>query len=161
LVGREKEAVPGVEANMRTIGLPEIIAICGVLTLFGFALVLLVGALRWKQSRSVQRALIDKLASGNDLGTFLQSPAGDKFMRGIANGESTARSIITSIQRGIVVLVVGLGTSMLGDSVPFTIRIIGFLLVSLGAGLLIAAFVSSRVARRWQLLGQDSVTRDK
>ena len=146
---------------MREIGLPEIIAICGVLVLFGFALVLLIGALRWKQSRSVQRTLIDKLAAGNELATFLQSPAGDKFMRGIADGESPARSIITSIQRGIVVLVVGLGTLMLGGSVPSAVRVIGFLLVSLGAGLLIAAFVSSRVARRWQLLAQDSIPRDK
>lgn len=146
---------------MREIGLPEMIAVFGVVILFAFALVLLIGALRWKQSRSVQRALIDKLASGNELGTFLQTPAGDRLMRGIVSGESTARSIIASIQRGIVVLVVGLGTLALGGSVPFGVRMIGFLLISLGAGLLIAAFVSSRVARRWQLLGQDSIQRDK
>jgi hypothetical protein len=146
---------------MRDIGLPEIIAIFGVLVLFGFALILLTGALRWKQSRSVQRALIEKLAVGNDLATFLQTPAGDQFMRGVADAESPARSILTSIQRGIVVLVVGLGTLLLGSGAPFAARAIGLLLVSLGAGLLIAAYVSYRVARRWQLLGKDADPRAK
>jgi hypothetical protein len=141
---------------MRDIGLPEVIAICGVLVLFGFALVLLTGALRWKQSRLVQRALIDKLAIGNELATFLQTPVGDRFVRGIADLESPARSIIASLQRGIVVLVVGLGTLMLGGSIPLAVRVIGFLLVSFGAGLLIAALVAYLVARQWQLLGKDA-----
>lgn len=141
---------------MRDFGLPEIIAISGVLILFGFALVLLIGAVRWKQSRSVQRALVDKLALGDGLATFLQTPAGDQFVRGITDAESPARSILTSMERGIVVLVLGLGTLLLGGGVPSAVRVIGLLLVSLGAGLLIAAYVSYRVARRWQLLGKDA-----
>lgn len=84
---------------MRDIGLPAIIAICGVMVLFGFALVLLTGSLRWKQGRLVQRALIHKLASGNELATFLQTPVGERFVREISNPESPARSIIASIQR--------------------------------------------------------------
>jgi hypothetical protein len=141
---------------MRELGLPEMIVICGVLVLFAFALVLLIGALRWKQGRSMQRTLIDKLALGNELAAFLQSPAGDRFMRGISDSESPARSIITSIQRGIVVFVVGLGTLFLRGSLPMAVRFIGFLLISLGAGLLIAAFVSYLLARRWQLLEKDA-----
>ena len=146
---------------MRDIGTQEIITIFGVLVLFGFALVLLTGALRSRQSRSVQQALIDKLAVGNELAAFLQTPAGDRFVREIAEPQSAARSIIISIQRGIVVLAVGLGALMLGGGVPLAVRVIGFLLVSLGAGLLIAVFVSYLLARRWQLLGNDANPRAK
>jgi hypothetical protein len=50
------------------------------MVLFGFALVLLTGSLRWKQGRLVQRALIDKLASGNELATFLRGlPSSPRF----------------------------------------------------------------------------------
>lgn len=134
---------------MREIGLPEIIAICGVMVLCGLAVVLLVGALRWKQSRVVQRTLIDKLSAGNELVAFLQTSAGERFIRGITEPESPARSMIKSIQGGIVVLVVGLGTLMLGSK-------LGFLLISLGVGLLVAALVSYRLARKLNLLGKDA-----
>jgi hypothetical protein len=146
---------------MRDIGMPEIITICGVLVLFGFALVLVTGALRVRQSRSVQKALIDKLAVGNELSAFLQTPAGEQFVRDIAEVESPARSIITAMQRGIVVIAVGMGALMLGGSVPLAVRAVGLLLVCLGVGLLIAAFASYLVARRWQLLGRDANLRAK
>ena len=141
---------------MREIGMAEIIAICGVVVLFGFALILLVGALRRKQTRLLQRTLIDKLGTGNELAAFLQTPAGDRFLRAITDPESPARSIISSIQCGIVVLVVGLGTLTMGGSIPLALRVIGALLTFLGGGLLIAAFVSYLFARRWQLLGRDA-----
>src|SRR5215831_3105327 len=80
-----RNAGPALEVGMREIGMAEIIAICGVVVLFGFALILLVGALRRKQARLVQRTLIDKLATGNELAAFLQTPAGDRFLRAIAD----------------------------------------------------------------------------
>ena len=139
---------------MREIGLPEILAICGVMVLFGFALLLLVGALRWKQSRSVQRAVIDKLSGCNDLAAFLQTPAGERFLRGITDSESTARSMIHSVQGGIVIVLVGIGTLMLGSKA-------GFLLIPLGVGLLLSALVTYRLARKLNLLGKDADPRDQ
>ncbi|HWQ52775.1 MAG TPA: hypothetical protein VN442_03765 [Bryobacteraceae bacterium] len=147
---------------MRSIGLPEIIVILGVFITSGFALVLLIGALRWKQSRSVQRALIDKLGSGNEVAAFLQTPSGAQFLRGIAESESPGRTILASVRRGIVVLVVGLGLALLGvftrvaDAVPT----IGIVLMFLGAGLLAAAYISYHLARRWKMLAEDSHRED-
>ena len=140
---------------MRNIGLPEILVIFGVLMMFTFAMVLLIGALRWKQSRSVQRALIDKLGSGSDLVAFLQSPAGAHFVRGTQEGDSPLRSIVKSVQSGIVTLALGLGFVFLGEFRGLEVRGIGVLLIFLGGGLLAAAWVSYLVARRWELLGKD------
>lgn len=143
---------------MRAVGLPEIIVILGVFIMSGFALVLLVGALRWRQSRSVHRALIDRLGSGNELAAFLQTPAGAQYLRGVAESESPARTILASVRRGVVVLTVGLGVVLLGayHDGQGAVPAIGVVLISLGAGLLVAAYVSHYLASRWKMLGEDS-----
>ena len=97
---------------MRSIGLPEVLVLFGILFLFALPLVLLFAALRWKQLRSVQRALIDKLPA-NDLSGLLQTPHGEKLIQALSEaGASPGRSILTSVQRGIVVIVSGLGLGL-------------------------------------------------
>jgi len=139
---------------MRSIGLPEVLVLCGVLVLVGFALLLLTAALRGKQSRSVQRALIDKLPP-DQLAALLQTPQGEKLMRALAEtGTTPGRSILASVERGIIVILLGAG--MLAAArftrVPSILLAPSIILIFLGFGTLLAAFVSYRLSKRWHLL---------
>src|SRR5690348_11957188 len=94
---------------MRSIGLPEVLVLCGMLCLLGFALFLLAAALRSKHSRSVHRAVIDKLPPG-DLASLLQTPQGEQLMRSLAEtGAAPGHSILKSVQGGIVAILTGAG----------------------------------------------------
>jgi TRAP-type C4-dicarboxylate transport system permease small subunit len=138
---------------MRSIGIPELLVLFGVLLLLGFALILLVGALRWKQSRSVQRSVIDKLPA-NDLAAMLQTPQGEKLMQTLADaGASPGRSILASVQRGIVVIMTGVGVLVAAvvTQAPSSVWAIALILMFVGIGLLVAALVTHRLAKRWQL----------
>lgn len=143
---------------MRNIGLPEILVLVGILFLLGFALILLVGALRWKQSRSVQRVLIDKIPA-NDLVALLQKPHGERLVQVLSEtGSSPGRAILASVQRGIVVMVSGIGLLVAGmfTHASKAVPAIAIMLVFLGTGLLVAAFVAYRLSKRWRLLEENS-----
>lgn len=139
---------------MRGIELPEVLVLFGILVLLAFALVLLAAALRWKQSRSVQRALIDKIPA-NEIPGLLQTPPGQKLMQALSEaGGSPGRSIITSVHLGIVVIVSGVGLAVAAGIMQAPVIVLGMavMLISLGTGLVVAAFLSYRLARRWNLL---------
>ena len=142
---------------MRFIGLPEILVLLGILFLLGFALILLVGALRSKQSRSVQRALIERIPA-NELADLLQRPDGEKLVRMLSEpGASPGRAILTSVQRGIVAIVSGVGIFVAARfaQAPTFVPAIAIMLVFLGIGLLAAALVSYRLSKRWRLLEEN------
>ena len=146
---------------MRTLGLPELMVLFAILFLLGFALILLVAALRWKQSRSVQRALIEKLPPNELLG-LLQTPQGEKLIQSLADaGVTPGRSILTSVRRGIVLIVTGIGLLVVAFFVPearesrAVVSGIAVVLIFLGIGLLVAAFVSYRLSKRWRLLAEN------
>ena len=139
---------------MRIIGLPELVALFGMLFLFGFALLLLGAAHRRKQARSVQLALINRL-SGSELAGLLQTPQGEKLLQRLAEGGVTpGHTILMSVQRGIVVILAGVGIFVAAALThpPAPVPAIGVILIFLGIGLLAAAFVAYRLSKRWRLL---------
>ena len=143
--------------GLRSIGLPEVLVLFGILFLLGLALFLLVGALRWKQSRSVQRALIEKL-SANELMGLLQTPQGERLMRGLAEASAApGHSILTSVQRGIVVILTGIGMLVAGGIAhsPEVLPAIATVLIFIGIGLLVAGFAAYGLSKRWRLFGDN------
>jgi hypothetical protein len=107
----------------------------------------------------VQRALIDKLPSA-ELASLLQSPQGEKLMQAVVSGAAPGRSIVASIERGIVVLLTGVGllAAAVFTQAPGVIVLAAVVLISTGIGLLVAAFVSYRLSKRWNLLGRNDGT---
>ena len=141
---------------MRSIGIPELLVLCGPLVLLGLALFLLVSRMRSTQSQSVQRALIEKLPA-NDLAAMLQSPQGEKLVQSISRvGDMPGALILSSVRRGIVVLVTGIGGLVVAVQVGYEQRVviaaIAMMVIFIGAGLLIAGVVSYWLSRRWYLL---------
>jgi hypothetical protein len=135
---------------MRSIGFPELLIICSILALFGVCVYLLAAALRGKQSRSVQRVLVEKL-SASELTELLHTPQGEKLLRALADGgDSPRRSIVSSVQRGIILFVAGIGmiVSVTYTAGPIEALAIGIMLAFLGLGVMVAAFVCHRLSRQ-------------
>jgi len=134
---------------VRTIGLPELLVIAGATVLFGLALLLAAGALRWLHGHSVQRALLDRLGSGTDLAAFLQTPAGERLIASLVESNSPQRATLRSVRNGVVIIFVSVALLLLGAFAGTGLfAAIGMVLLFLGAGLLVAARVTNRLAKR-------------
>ena len=116
---------------------------------FGLALLLAAGALRWLHGHSVQPALLDRLGSGTDLAAFLQTPSGERLLGSLVDSNSPQRATLRSVRSGVVIIFVSVALLLVGG---FTregfFAAIGMVLLFLGAGLLVAARVTDRLAKR-------------
>ncbi len=135
---------------MGAIGIPEfLIIVAGVVVLFGLAVLLTAGALRWRHGHSVQRALLDTLGSSTNLAEFLQTPAGERLIGSILESNSPQDAMLRSVRNGVVIIFVAVGLLLLGAFARAGVfAAIGMVLIFLGAGLLVAARVSHRLAKR-------------
>jgi hypothetical protein len=108
---------------------------------------------RLELQADVQSRLIDKFASNQEMVAFLQTPAGREFINGVQIGAvaQSREKILAGIRRAIVLMFIGAAFGVLWLMFP---RVeIGFaapalFCFGLGAGNLVAAFVSLNVGRR-------------
>jgi hypothetical protein len=125
------------------------------------------GRLRRAQYRvDVQTKLIDKFGSAPEFVTFLQSPAGQKFVGDLdsAPKKSVHERILGATTGAAVLVCLGMAFILVhvfhveedpGIMVP------GFILVGIGVGLIVAAVISTRLSRSWGLLPQAGSGRDE
>src|SRR5215467_8755946 len=93
---------------------------------------------RSRQETAIRKALIEKFGSAQDLGAFLQSPGGQRFVSDLFAGPSSpARSVLGSIQKGVIILLAGVTVIGIGAfTAEYAITAIGALLASVGLGFL-------------------------
>ena len=97
-----------------------------------------------------QQTLLDKIDSQESLALFLESGSGQKFFESLERTDALA-GILTALRRGIVFLLLGVGLIFVPsfyepwDMAPA----IGVLSVAGGMGLMLSAYLSGRLARRW------------
>ena len=125
---------------------------------------ILIGSIYWIVLRKrrheiqaqVQTKLIEKFESARDMAEFLQTDAGNRFMKSFAavGGSSPVRQILGAIQGGIVLTFLGVALLLLQvtTSAGRGLGIAGTLVLALGLGLLAAGAVSHRLSRSWGLL---------
>jgi hypothetical protein len=123
---------------------------------------------RWSRLSKVQvevhTKLLDRFSSNEDLMTYIQSPAGAKFLESSpikldpgprALGAPLGR-ILWSLQGGVVLLCAGLGLWFISGQVTAeasrAIQSFGVLAFALGAGFIASAIISYGVARRLGLI---------
>ncbi len=126
----------------------------GVLTLVGVVLFLFYTSYRHSQQTALRKTMIEKFGSAQDLATFLQSEGGRRFMEGLTQ-EGPMASILGSVQKGIVILLLGLGCA--GASAPtgfMPAMGAGIVLMFVGVGFLISATVTYLLSRQFGLLGK-------
>jgi hypothetical protein len=130
-----------------------ILAGIGIFVLVAAFLAILYSNVRHSEQTAIRKALIEKFGSAQDLGAFLQSPGGQRFVSDLFSGpNSPARSVLGSIQKGVIILLLGITLIFVGLYSERAILAIGALLSSVGVGFLVSAAITHHLSRKWGLL---------
>jgi hypothetical protein len=133
------------------------------------------GARRWYQQRTVgqfQAKLLDRIGSVNELGAFLNTEAGGRFLRGLTTlNESEVGPqvrILRAVQAGAVLATLGTGLYLYGWLTPTVrgevtnvINALATILFGIGAGFLGSAALSYRLSKQMGLLPSNEPRRDE
>ena len=128
----------------------------GMFALVFFLVYLGYNALRDSRHTSVRKALLEKFASAPDLGAFLQTSGGQRFMAELSSGAGNPlQSVLDSIHKGILLIFVGAGFFPLSAGFG-PISGIGIVLILAGMGFLVSAVVTYLLSKWWGMLSSDS-----
>jgi hypothetical protein len=102
----------------------------------------------------LQRAVVERFASGSEFVSFLESDSGRRWQASLAGrGANPSGRVIAGVQTGLVLifLAVGLGVAgrVLQDDEVLAAALVT---VSVGVGFLVAAYASHRLCRAYRLL---------
>ena len=102
----------------------------------------------------VQSKLIDRFNNAPELIDFLQSPNGKQFVSGVqsANAHFARDRVISGVTRAIIVFALGLAFVVMAFGVDNDFWVPAAILFCLGAGMLIASWVSYRLSQRFGLI---------
>lgn len=140
-------------------GVEVLIPIVGTITLFG-----MICFVVWVSARNHQRVtqmrtefhqkMLEKFGSATEFIEFAKTPEGRRFLEGAAVGATPdPAKLLASVRRGILMTLLGIGFfSMIGlfDADVEPAGFFGVILVALGLGYLISAFVSRRLLHSWK-----------
>jgi hypothetical protein len=116
--------------------------------------------LQQKTRREAQRLethnrLLDRIGSAKEFGEFLSTDAGNRFLTAISpeRPKPQAERVLTAVRTGTVLLFVGIGLFMgIGERAFGTdsgeLAVVATLATGTGLGLLVAAFISYKLAQR-------------
>jgi hypothetical protein len=132
----------------------DLIMAFGMFSLIGLVFYLAFNTIRGGQQSAARKAMLDKFASAQDLGAFLETKGGQRFMADLSSGGGPLQSVLGSIQKGIIAIFLGAGFFPLsgGFKDPAAVSGIGIVLVCVGCGFLLSAIVTYVLSRWWGLL---------
>jgi hypothetical protein len=126
-------------------------------------------ALAIRSRTDLLNRILDKFGSSRDFIELSESPGGKRLLEALGSEPNgVGGKILTAVQRGVVLTVVGIGVLLLSltiteNAVEEFIRIAGVVLFALGIGYLGSSALSYRMARSIGLLashGEPSATDD-
>ncbi len=111
-------------------------------------------SIRARQQTEIRKALIEKFGSAQDLGELLQTSGGQRLLADLSSsGATPLRSVLGSVHKGIIGLVVGLGALFVGALAgQMPMILLGALFACAGLAFLIAAGVTYRLSKSWGLI---------
>ncbi len=138
------------------------------------SLVLMVGWLVWMLTRTnhlktkarieLQKLLLEKLNSAQEVVQLMQTEEGRQLIEALTMERTTPREqILTSVQKGVVLTIVGLGGLSFRLFFPTgfgVFIVIGVFLGALGIGFLVSAVVAYAFSKSWNLLGSPQSDRE-
>jgi hypothetical protein len=130
------------------------VIVLALLLVAGASLFLIFTILRSTQQTVIRKALIEKFGSAQDLGELLQTPGGQRLLADLStSGGSPLQSVLSSVQKGLIALLVGLGAMFVGGVSSHTeMVILGSLFACAGLAFLISAGVTYRLSKSWGLI---------
>ncbi len=130
----------------------EIVLTVALIAIGVWALSLVNQVLKRRQQMRMQKNLLEKFASAQDLAEFLRSPAGQKYVLSFSEAGSSPRdSILNSVRLGIILLLVGPALCVIPVQtveVGHAIWGVGMVLTMLGVGFLVSAVASYFIAKK-------------
>lgn len=136
-----------------------VVMISGCLMVFSIVRVLSTNRSRReavKAQQDLQTRLLEKFGSAPELSAFLQTEAGESFVKGVQSSPPNAMArILTSVQSGLLTFVLGIAFLMLEAWLKFdepVFAILGTICVALGIGFLASSFVSYRLSKSLNIL---------
>ena len=142
----------------------DILIPLGGMVLSGWIIYTIVAGIQnWHRRRTqaiFQSKMLDKIGSVNELGTFLNTEAGMRFLQGLTSEMASPQMrILRGVQSGVVLASLGAGLYIYGwfsPQVPAevinTLNAIATILFALGVGFLIAVALSYRLSKQMGLL---------
>jgi hypothetical protein len=130
------------------------VVILAWLLIIGAVLSLVYTIFRSKQQTEIRKALIEKFGSAQDLGELLQTPGGKRLLADLSTSSgSPLQSVMSSIQKGLLGLLVG-GGAMLAGGIEYIqpLTILGALFGCAGLAFLISAAVTYWLSKSWGLI---------
>jgi hypothetical protein len=127
----------------------------------------LIDQRRWSRLSKVQTEvhtkILDRFSSNEELLAYIQTPAGRKFLEStpinVAAPQAIAAPIsriLWSAQAGAVLTVLGLGISLVSrttlEEVAAPLAAMGAVVIALGVGFLVSAFLAYTLTRRFRLM---------
>ena len=139
---------------MRDLNPMDLIMAIGMFSLVGLVLYLAFNAIKGSQQAAARKVMLDKFASAQDLGAFLQTKGGQRFMADLSSGGGPLQAVLGSIHKGIIAIFLGAGFFPLAGafSQPAAVTGIGIVLFLVGCGFLVSAIVTYVLSRWWGLL---------
>jgi len=146
-----------------TIGTVVLLIASGVLWLVKT----LVDHRRWLRQSKIQTdvhtKILDRISSNEELLAYIQTPAGRKFLESTPISLDTPRAIsaplgriLWSAQAGAVLTVLGLGITLVSrntlEEVAPPLAAMGAVVIALGVGFLVSAFLAYTLTRRFKLM---------
>jgi len=111
----------------------------------------------------LQHRLLDKFSSPQDIGEFLQTEGGRRFLQGLTTDRwHPGRRILLALQMGTVECLLGIALLCLGFIYPMSrpaphpAVISGLFLLAAGIGSLISAGISYRLSKAWGLFPESN-----
>jgi hypothetical protein len=117
-------------------------------------------ALAVRSRTDLLNRILDKFGSSRDFIELSESPGGKRLLEALGSEPNgVGAKILTAVQRGVVLTVVGIGVLLLSvtiteNAVEEFIRIAGVVLFALGIGYLGSSALSYRMARSLGLLAR-------
>lgn len=104
----------------------------------------------------LQRRLLEKFATGEELTAFMNSEAGRRFSDfELVEATGPYAKILGSIQVGIILTLAGIGVLVVDQTIPIGgegLAFVGILGLTIGVGFLLSAAVSHRLSKAWGLI---------
>jgi hypothetical protein len=145
-------------------GIAVFIGVVTVLGVLGWLIRTLIDHRRWlrlsKVQTEVHNKLLDRFTANEDLLSYVQTPAGQRFLQSapipIDVGPRTIGApvgrILWSIQAGVVLALAGVGLQFASprvvNEIALPLWVIGVLALAVGAGFVLSAVVAYAISRR-------------
>jgi len=137
---------------------PQVAGGLGIFVVVVLCIAMIHSSNRQRQQNEIRRTLIDKFGTAQDLGAFLQSEGGRRFLNELSTGAAGAlQSVLGSIQKGIILVLLGGGIAGPGGVFIGQFAMgVGLMVLCTGVGFLISAVVTYWLSKSWGLLGKRS-----